>query len=69
MDAKSYLMELTISCPFHSALDGCTLSKLREAPLTQLIEIMNKMSDEETDKMIKEHQECLQRRLNKLKVG
>jgi hypothetical protein len=69
MDAKSYFMELSFSCPFHKALDNCSLCKLREVPLTKLIEINNQLSVEDIKKMIHEHKNCIQNRLEKLKVN
>lgn len=69
MDIKVTLMNLVISCPLKNAHSDCPFNELRNAPITDLIEATNQISEEKIEEMLKEHKACKKERLKTLKAG
>lgn len=67
MDKKDYLMKLVLTCPLHPAYCNCRIKDFKQAPITELIEIYNNLSDEETLSIINSHKKCVEARKLALK--
>jgi len=59
MDKKEELMKLVLTCPLHPAYCNCKVKDLKAAPITELIEIHNRLSTEEVESIIEAHHQCL----------
>lgn len=59
MDKKDYLMKLVFTCPLHPAYCNCSVKNLKQAPITELIDIYNRLTDEEVLSIINSHKQCV----------
>ena len=69
MDTKVFLMKLIISCPLQNAHADCPFIDLRNAPITQLIELTNQISETKIERMLSDHEQCMKERKKTLKAG
>lgn len=58
MDKKGYLMKLVLTCPLHPAYCNCSVKELKAASITELIEINNRLTDEQVTSIINAHKKC-----------
>jgi hypothetical protein len=56
-------MGLLISCPFGQPADDCPLEKYRNESTQNKFEIITQFSNEEVDKIMQHHKECLSRNI------
>jgi len=61
-DKIIWLRGLVVECPMRDCADDCPLKNLRKHPLNERMEAVNKMSDEEIDKLLEHHKICIHRR-------
>ncbi len=62
MDKNEYLMKLVLTCPLHPAYCNCSVKDLKAASISELIEINNRLTDEEISSIIDSHNKCLEAR-------
>lgn len=58
MDKKGYLMKLVLTCPLHPAYCSCSVKELKAASITELIEINNRLTNEQVTSIINSHKKC-----------
>ena len=61
---KIFVFGLMTNCPEGEPLIDCPLEKYRKLSKIQRINNLEKLSDKETDNIIKHHHECLLKRIN-----
>ena len=69
MDTKTLFMQLVISCPMINPHSDCPFTEYRNAPITQLIELSNTISEEEMNSKLEEHRICKKERQCKTKAS
>lgn len=68
MDTKAYVIGLIISCPLVDSESYCPFKCLREIPITNLLDVLNKIPNQEITENISHHRMCLQNRLDSRKA-
>ena len=61
-DKRTFVKGLSLDCPFCEALESCPLNAIRKLPVSQIIELIDKMPDEQIEQIIHYHQECSRKR-------
>lgn len=62
MDRKVYLIKLINSCPFKNAHSDCPINGFRNAPIADLVKIIDRLSEEKILMITQQHVKCYKRR-------
>ena len=56
---RSWVIALMIECPLGEALLGCPGKGVRGLPLTEVVRLVDELSEEELNRIIRHHRRCL----------
>ena len=59
---KAWVTCLSIDCPLENALDSCPVNAIRKMSVSDRVNSMHDISDEQIDKIMSHHQNCLRQR-------
>ena len=59
---RSWVIALMIECPLGEALLGCPAASVRGLPLTEIVKRVEELSEEELNRIIRHHRQCLDAR-------
>lgn len=59
---RTWVIALMIECPLGEALDGCPAPGVRGLPLDEIVKLVGELSEEELDRIIGHHRQCLDTR-------
>ena len=60
-----WVQGLMIECSQGKALDNCPAKELRKKPLKERLKFIEEMKEEEIDRVIEYHKECISKRIMK----
>ncbi|MDH4028910.1 MAG: hypothetical protein OEU95_08770 [Nitrospirota bacterium] len=58
----AWLTGLAINCPFMSRVDTCPLKNMKDLPLPEKVDLIEKMGKDEMEKIIMHHEACFKKR-------
>ena len=61
-DKKIFIFGLLVACPLGKAMYDCPLEKYRNVSNKERLNYLERFSDEEQDKILQHHHQCLLRR-------
>ncbi len=59
---RSWVIALMIECPLGEALLGCPATGVRGLPLAEVVKLVDELSEEELNRIIRHHRQCLDAR-------
>ncbi len=59
---RTWVIALMIECPLGEALDGCPAAGVRGLPLDEVVELVDVLSEEDLNRIIRHHRQCLDAR-------
>jgi len=59
---RTWVIALMIECPLGEALDGCPAAGVRGLPLAEVVELVGELREEDLNRIIRHHRQCLDTR-------
>ena len=59
---RTWVIALMIECPLGEALDGCPATGVRGLPLDEVVGLVDELSEEDLNRIIRHHRQCLDTR-------
>jgi hypothetical protein len=59
---RTWVIALMIKCPMGRPLEDCPVEEVRGLSLDNIMKVVGKMTDEEINRVIDHHQQCLYKR-------
>lgn len=59
---RTWVIALMIECPLGEALDGCPATGVRGLPLTEVVKLVGELSEDELNRILRHHRQCLDTR-------